>query len=341
MSRTQGRAACRHHGPRRRDAPRRGRADLLAGARRGRLGRADDHGVRPRGGSPAGWPARSPTSTPPSCSTARRSGATTARTQLALVATAEALADAGLPPRLEGELAGADRHHDGDRASAGRARSSTRSGRGRLAGPDRLSPFFIPMAIANMPAGVGGHHVRRDGPELLDDERLRLLGPRHRRGHRDDPARRRRGHACRRLRGVRCSRPRSAAFAAMRALSTRNDDPEGASRPFDAGRDGFVVAEGAATLVLEELGHAVARDARIYAEVLGYAATADAHHITTPAPGGTGAVRAARRALAKSGLDASAIDLVERPRHEHAGGRPDRARRRSTRSSASTPARSA
>ena len=96
----------------------------------------------------------------------------------------------------------------------------------------------------------------------------------------------------------------------MRALSTRNDDPAGASRPFDAGRDGFVVSEGAATLVLEELGHARARGARIYAELRGYGATADAHHITAPAPGGAGAVRASRRALHKAGLGAERIDLV-------------------------------
>jgi 3-oxoacyl-[acyl-carrier-protein] synthase II len=101
-----------------------------------------------------------------------------------------------------------------------------------------------------------------------------------------------------------------AGFARMKALSTRNDDPAAASRPFDADRDGFVVSEGSATLVLEELEHAQRRGARIYAEVCGYGATADGHHITTPAPGGMGAVRAARRALHKAGLDASDIDLV-------------------------------
>ena len=91
-------------------------------------------------------------------------------------------------------------------------------------------------------------------------------------------------------------------FAAMRALSTRNDDPEGASRPFDKGRDGFVIGEGAGMLVLEELEHARARGAPILAELLGYGATADAFHITLPPPGGIGAARAARRAIAKAGL---------------------------------------
>ena len=99
-------------------------------------------------------------------------------------------------------------------------------------------------------------------------------------------------------------------FAAMRALSTRNDDPEGASRPFDKGRDGFVIGEGAGVVVLEELEHAEARGATILAELVGYGATADASHITLPAPGGIGAVRAARRALEKAGLTPADIDHV-------------------------------
>jgi 3-oxoacyl-[acyl-carrier-protein] synthase II len=99
-------------------------------------------------------------------------------------------------------------------------------------------------------------------------------------------------------------------FASMRALSTRNDDPEAASRPFDAGRDGFVVGEGAGVLVLEELGHAEARGAEPLAEIIGYGATADASHITLPAPGGIGAVRAARRALEKAGIGPDEVDHV-------------------------------
>src|SRR4029450_5422164 len=90
----------------------------------------------------------------------------------------------------------------------------------------------------------------------------------------------------------------------------RNDDPEGASRPFDKGRDGFVPGEGAGVLILEELGHARARGATILAELIGYGATADASHITLPAPGGIGAVRAARRAIAKAGIDPADIDHI-------------------------------
>jgi 3-oxoacyl-[acyl-carrier-protein] synthase II len=100
------------------------------------------------------------------------------------------------------------------------------------------------------------------------------------------------------------------AFAAMRALSTRNDDPAGASRPFDRGRDGFVIAEGGAVVILEELGHAERRGAPILAELAGYAATADAVHITLPAPGGVGGLRASRRALEKAAISPDEVDLV-------------------------------
>jgi 3-oxoacyl-[acyl-carrier-protein] synthase II len=99
-------------------------------------------------------------------------------------------------------------------------------------------------------------------------------------------------------------------FDSMRALSRRNDDPQGASRPFDKGRDGFVPGEGCGVLILEELDHAKARGVTILAELIGYGATADASHITLPAPGGIGAVRAARRAIEKAGIDIGDIDHV-------------------------------
>jgi 3-oxoacyl-[acyl-carrier-protein] synthase II len=101
------------------------------------------------------------------------------------------------------------------------------------------------------------------------------------------------------------------AFSAMRALSTkRNDQPEKASRPFDADRDGFVMADGAGVLALEELGHAQARGARIHAELVGYAATDDASHITLPAPGGRGAAASMSRALEDAGLTTDDVDYI-------------------------------
>jgi 3-oxoacyl-[acyl-carrier-protein] synthase II len=101
-----------------------------------------------------------------------------------------------------------------------------------------------------------------------------------------------------------------ASFANMHALSRRNDDPQGASRPFDATRDGFVMGEGAGILILEDLELAQERGAPILAEMVGYGATADAHHITEPAPGGEGLIRAMKRALQKAGLRPEEVDYI-------------------------------
>jgi 3-oxoacyl-[acyl-carrier-protein] synthase II len=229
-------------------------------------------------------------------------------TQFALVAAREALDSAGLPERLEGDLA--------DRT--GTIIGSGLGGSGTLIeqitinatrGPDRLSPFFIPMAIANLASGQAAISFGARGPNYATVSACATAG--HALGEAFETIRR--DDADMMIAGGSEAPVYEAlvgAFAAMRALSTRNDDPEGASRPFDLGRDGFVIAEGAGILVLEELDHARRRGARILAELVGYGATADAVHITLPAPGGAGGVRAARMALAKAGMDPSEIDHV-------------------------------
>ncbi len=229
-------------------------------------------------------------------------------TQLALVAVREAMIEAGLPDRLEGELA--DR--TGVMIGSGLGGSATlieQISINATRGPDRLSPFFIPMAIANLAAGQSAISFGARGPNFATVSACASAG--HALGEAAETIIR--GDADVMLAGGSEAPVVEAlvgGFAAMRALSTRNDDPPGASRPFDQARDGFVVAEGAGVVVLEELGHARQRGARILAELCGYGATADANHITLPGPGGEGGVRAARRALEKAGMAPSDIDHI-------------------------------
>jgi 3-oxoacyl-[acyl-carrier-protein] synthase II len=176
-----------------------------------------------------------------------------------------------------------------------------------LRGPDRISPFFIPMGIPNVGAGQIAISFGMTGPNFTTVSACATGG--HAIGEAWETIRR--ADADMMIAGgaeAGIREPLVGGFDSMHALSRRNDDPEGGSRPFDQGRDGFVPGEGAGALVLEELGHARSRGATILAELIGYGATADASHITLPAPGGIGAVRAAERAIRKAGIGVADID---------------------------------
>jgi 3-oxoacyl-[acyl-carrier-protein] synthase II len=176
-------------------------------------------------------------------------------------------------------------------------------------GPRRVSPFTVPSMITDMPAGMVAIDLGARGPNYAVVSACATGS--HAIGEAAEWIRR--GDAVAVIAGGTegSITPTSvAAFAAMQALSTRNDDPQHASRPFDKDRDGFVIAEGCAILVLEELSHAVARGARIYAEVVGYGATADATHITQPDEQGDGARRCVLRALQRAGAATTDVDYI-------------------------------
>ena len=176
-------------------------------------------------------------------------------------------------------------------------------------GPDRVSPFFITQFITDIAAGYVSMQINARGPNFATvsacatganaiGEAAEMI---------------RRGDAVAMLAGgAECGiTPMGiGAFANMRALSRRNDDPEHASRPFDAERDGFVMGDGSGILLIEDEEYARRRGARIYAELVGYASTADAYHITAPAPGGAGLARAIARALQKSGIAPESVGYI-------------------------------
>ena len=224
----------------------------------------------------------------------------------ALVAADEAIKDAGLE------------NYSGDKTRIG---VSVGSGIGGLntiydncvelhdGGPRRVSPFFIPKGIINMAAGNISIKYGLQGPNISVvtacatgahsiGEAARMI----KYGDADIMI-------CGGTEGA-VGRIGLAGFSAMRALSTRNDAPEAASRPWDKNRDGFIMAEGAGILVLEEYEHAVRRGAKIYAEVAGYGMSGDAYHITAPAPNGEGGMRAMMAAMKDAGVDVADVDYI-------------------------------
>ena len=176
-------------------------------------------------------------------------------------------------------------------------------------GPRRISPFFIPASIINMASGHVSMLLHITGPNLAIvtacTTSTHCIGVAARTVAYGDADVMLAGGTEATITGMTV-----AGFAAMKALSERNDSPETASRPFDATRDGFVMGEGAGMLVLEELEHARARGATIIAELVGFGQTADAYHITAPATGGEGAVRAMNMALRSAGATAEEVDYI-------------------------------
>ena len=176
-------------------------------------------------------------------------------------------------------------------------------------GPHRLSPFGIPKIIANLAGGQVSIDFNLYGPNSTAvtacAASANAIG--------DAAAIITRGSADVMLAGgadAAITRFAMGGFAQARALSTRNDDPQGASRPFDTNRDGFVMSEGAAALVLEEREHALKRGASVYAEIVGYGTSADGYHVTLPRPGGDGAARAMQGALDEAGITAGQVSYI-------------------------------
>jgi 3-oxoacyl-[acyl-carrier-protein] synthase II len=176
-------------------------------------------------------------------------------------------------------------------------------------GPGKISPFFIPAAIVNLAAGQVSIRYGLKGPNSATctacSTGAHAVGDSFKIIQRGDAD------------AMVCGGAEAAitpmgvgGFAAMRALSTRNGDPEHASRPFDLDRDGFVIGEGAGILVLEELGHARARGAKIYAEVAGYGMSSDAFHITQPSENGDGAIRVMKNALKDAGVEPHEVGYI-------------------------------
>ena len=224
------------------------------------------------------------------------------------VAARDALADAGI-------------HYEEDDQEAYRAGVVVGTGIGGVesfeqeidtlfhVGPHRVSPYGIPKIISNIAGGQVSIDFNLFGPNTTTvtacAAAANAIG--------DAGEIIKRGAADVMVTGgadASITRFAMAGFAQARALSTNNDDPEGASRPFDADRDGFVMGEGGAALILEEREHALDRDATIYAELVGYGMSADAYHVTLPRPGGDGAARAMKTALDQAGMSPTDLSVI-------------------------------
>jgi 3-oxoacyl-[acyl-carrier-protein] synthase II len=176
-------------------------------------------------------------------------------------------------------------------------------------GPKRISPFTVPMMIADMAAGIVAIHTHSGGPNYAIVSAC--ASGSHGIGEASEIIKR--GDAIAMLAGgseATITPLTMGAFCQIKATSERNDEPEKACRPFDLGRDGFVMGEGSVMMVLEDMEHAKRRGARIFAEIAGYGASADMYHFTAPQPEGKGAIRAMNKAIAKSGIPTDEIDYV-------------------------------
>ncbi len=227
-------------------------------------------------------------------------------THFGFVAAKQAVADSGL------DMAGEDGDRVGVMIGSGIGGMYTYESQLKVLferGPRRVSPFTIPSLIGNMCSGLFAIELGARGPNFGIVSAC-ATGT-HSLGEAAHAIRR--GDADVMVAGgseAAITPFAYASFCSMKAMSTRNDDPRGASRPFDKGRDGFIMGEGAGILVLESLEHARARGARAYCELAGYAATCDAYHITQPDPEGKGLSMAMRRALDSAGARPDAVDYI-------------------------------
>lgn len=227
-------------------------------------------------------------------------------TQFGVVAAHKALIDSGL------DLEKANRDEIGVFIGSGIGGLQTTEEQHKILlakGPGRVSPFMIPMLILNMASGIFSMYYKLRGPNVATCSACatatHAIGEAWRTLKMGDAKAMFAGGSEATIVALGIG-----GFCAMKAMSTRNDDPKRSSRPFDAERDGFVMGEGAGVILLEELEHAKKRGARIYCEIVGYGNTADANHITAPAPHGEGAARCMQMALRSSGLAPTDISYI-------------------------------